>query len=267
MEDALVLARTSSHVTLIHRGSTLRASHTLAQRVLSHPKISVRFETTVSSFEGDADGRLTHASLQTGWGDTKPHETWRLEVAAAFIAIGHTPNTALLASSGAVKLTSDGYIDMSASGRSSRTSVEGVFAAGDVADPTYRQVTRQPRRPHAHMPTYAHAGGAGGTPAEEAPCTHAYLCTCTCTHACMHTYLSGPRRRSYAMPNPSPNLNLDPNLNPDPNPNPNPNSSPRRRSCDSISSAAPTREARVVPEPQHSATPASCSPRSIRSCR
>jgi thioredoxin reductase (NADPH) len=59
-------------------------------------------------------------------------------VSAAFVAIGHRPNTKLLEGS-AVMLTPEAYIDMSQSGRSSKTSLEGVFAAGDVADPTYRQ--------------------------------------------------------------------------------------------------------------------------------
>ena len=137
-EDALVLARTSAHVTLLHRGGKLRASHTLAQRVLQHPLISVRFDSTVLRFGGDAaDGRLTHVLVRTasqgGGGET----SWKLPLDAAFIAIGHTPNTALL--QGTVRLTSDGYIDMSESGRSSRTSVPTIFAAGDVADPSYRQ--------------------------------------------------------------------------------------------------------------------------------
>lgn len=137
MEEALVLARTSSHVTLVHRGAKLRASHAMAARVLGHPKITVRYHMTVSSFGGTADengaNQLSHVSLLN-------HASGAPEiihVAAAFIAIGHQPNTAMLR--GSVKLRDDGYIDMSSSGRSMHTSCAGLFAAGDVADPYYRQ--------------------------------------------------------------------------------------------------------------------------------
>ena len=136
MEEALVLARTSSHVTLVARGPKLRASHALAARVLEHPKIAVRYHTTVERFDGDG-GRLTHALLRTPAADGAESTSAKLAVGAAFIAIGHAPNTALL--QGAVQLRDDGYIDMGASGRSSRTSRAGIFAAGDVADPVYRQ--------------------------------------------------------------------------------------------------------------------------------
>jgi len=141
MEEALVLARTSSHVTLVHRRDKLRASRILADRVLAHPKIHVRLQCGVVRFEGDSSGRLTHAWLATadaeGIIDTADASSTRLPVSAAFVAIGHRPNTALL--DGVVALRSDGYIDMQWSERSSRTSHPGIFAAGDVADPSYRQ--------------------------------------------------------------------------------------------------------------------------------
>ena len=102
--------------------------------MLRHPKIAVVYDTVVERFEGDGAG-----ALQRAWLRTAGEETARgLEVAAAFVAIGHAPHTAMLEGSG-VALTPQGYVDMSGSGRSSRTSVDGVFAAGDVADPTYRQ--------------------------------------------------------------------------------------------------------------------------------
>jgi thioredoxin reductase (NADPH) len=95
-----VLARTSSRVTVVHRRDRFRASHVLAQRVLAHPKITVRWNASVAGFEGDvertprADGgggfeesaALTHVQLA---------DATRLEAAACFIAIGHIPNTAL----------------------------------------------------------------------------------------------------------------------------------------------------------------------------
>lgn len=141
MEEALVLARTSSSVTLVHRGAKFRASHALASRVLSHSKIKVRYHTTVSRFGGDSAGRLTHAMLSTsdggGGGAGARRTESRIDVAAAFIAIGHQPNTAMLR--GSVRLRPDGYVDMADSGRTARTSCAGIFAAGDVADPYYRQ--------------------------------------------------------------------------------------------------------------------------------
>jgi len=157
MEEALVLARTCSHVTLVHRGTKLRASKTLAERVLAHTAISVLFSTVVEKFEGDDTGDdqrsddggggggggdgggggggrgLTHAHLVS----TASGERRRLAIAAAFVAIGHEPNTALFA--GQIELRSDKYVNMNSSGRSTRTSVPGIFACGDVADPTYRQ--------------------------------------------------------------------------------------------------------------------------------
>lgn len=141
MEEALLLARTSSHVTLVHRRDKLRASRILADRVLAHPKIEVRLQCGVVRFEGDSSGRLTHAWLAIadaeGIVDTADASSTRLPVSAAFVAIGHRPNTAML--DGVVALRSDGYIDMQWSERSSRTSHPGIFAAGDVADPIYRQ--------------------------------------------------------------------------------------------------------------------------------
>jgi len=136
MEEALVLARTSSSVTVAVRADKLRASHALASRVLAHDKITLRYRTTVESFVGDG-ATLTHAMLRTDGKDGKDGRLTKLEVAAAFVAIGHQPNTAML--DGVVALRADGYIDVSMSGRSSRTSHPAIFAAGDVADPTYRQ--------------------------------------------------------------------------------------------------------------------------------
>ena len=129
-EEALVLARTSSAVTLVHRRERLRASHALASRVLSHPKITVVFRTVVERFEG-AGGALRSVWLRSTNDDGGGGRTWKLDVAAAFVAIGHAPNTQLLHGS-ALKLTATGYVDMSHAGRSTATSADGVFAAGRV---------------------------------------------------------------------------------------------------------------------------------------
>ena len=134
MEDALVLARTSSKVTVVHRRDSFRASHVLSERVLKHPLIEVKWNCTVSEFHGedDSEGRkkLTHVSLKKTDGSSE-----KLEVGAAFVAIGHDPNTKLFKDY--LKMDGAGYLEVE--GRTSKTSVDGVFAAGDVADKVYRQ--------------------------------------------------------------------------------------------------------------------------------
>ena len=87
MEDALVLARTSASVTIIHRRDRFRASHALSSRVLAHPAIRVRWNATVVRFGGEPSAGLTHLMLQDAEGAA------RLDVGAAFVAIGHVPNT------------------------------------------------------------------------------------------------------------------------------------------------------------------------------
>ena len=137
MEDALVLARTSSKVTVVHRRGSFRASHMLASRVLNHPKIEVKWNTVVGRFSGDAEGRVTKAHLVTtapGGAGGATTDT-QLDIGAAFVAIGHDPNTAMF--KGKLDMSAGGYLAVQ--GRSTRTSVEGVFACGDVADPVYRQ--------------------------------------------------------------------------------------------------------------------------------
>jgi len=137
MEDALVLARTSSSVTLIHRRDTFRASRVLAQRVLSNAKITVRWSSQVKEFTaGTADDEDTappvgHVIVT----DVKSGEEATIDCDAAFVAIGHSPNTEFL----------KGHLDMDANNYvlvkpgSTHTSVDGVFAAGDVSDHVYRQ--------------------------------------------------------------------------------------------------------------------------------
>jgi len=134
MEDALVLARTSSKVTVVHRRGEFRASHILADRVLTHPLIEVKWNCSVSEFVGEKDEegkeKLTHVALKFNDGTEE-----KVEVGAAFVAIGHDPNTKLFKD--VLKMDDQGYLIIN--GRTSQTSVDGVFAAGDVADKVYRQ--------------------------------------------------------------------------------------------------------------------------------
>jgi len=133
-EDALVLARTSSKVTMIVRRDRLRASVTMARRVQAHPKITILWSSTVQEFHGkEVDGQLqlSHLSVKDADGQLS-----RLEARAAFVAIGHIPNTQLL--KGLVAMDSEGYLKREGQ-YSSATSVPGVFGAGDVQDKVYRQ--------------------------------------------------------------------------------------------------------------------------------
>lgn len=140
MEEALVLSRTCSGVTLFHRRDAFRASHAMQQRVFSNSKITVRFNAEVTSFGGIEERigartvqKLTHLELQ----DTqRPHaKTSRFDVSAAFVAIGHTPNTKFMKEQ--VEMDAEGYLKLESG--CTRTSVDGIFAAGDVADHVYQQ--------------------------------------------------------------------------------------------------------------------------------
>jgi thioredoxin reductase (NADPH) len=130
VEDALHLAGLAAHVTLIHRRDRLRAEKVLQERLLAHPKITVAWNRNVEAFHGEAFGGLTGLRLRTTEGAVED-----LEVDGAFIAIGHDPATELFR--GRLDLDEAGFIRLAS--WSTRTSVEGVFAAGDVADPRYRQ--------------------------------------------------------------------------------------------------------------------------------
>lgn len=140
MEEALVLSRLCSGVTLLHRRDKLRASHAMQAKVLKNPKITIRFNTEVLRFVGkDTQNRnsaqkfLTHLEL----GDTQ-NPTAKpsiLTVDAAFVAIGHEPNTNFL--KGIVDMDKTGYLTVHAG--STQTSENGIFAAGDVADHLYQQ--------------------------------------------------------------------------------------------------------------------------------
>jgi thioredoxin-disulfide reductase len=136
MEDALVLARTSSLVTILHRRDTFRASHILAQRVLEHPNIKVRWNTSVVGFEGtnttDGEPILSHVLAR----DQNTNKIEQIQVDAAFVAIGHDPNTKYMKGTD-LDMDTGGYLLTQPD--TSKTSVPGIFAAGDVADRVYRQ--------------------------------------------------------------------------------------------------------------------------------
>ena len=130
VEEALYLANICSSVTLVHRRDSLRAEQIMQERLLKHPKITVKWNRVVEEVLGDDKGVT---AVKLGATDGGPSE----EVAAhgLFVAIGHDPATA--AFKGAVDMDDEGYVICEAG--SCNTSIEGVFAAGDCVDKIYRQ--------------------------------------------------------------------------------------------------------------------------------
>lgn len=131
MEDALYLARLANHVTIIHRNRTFKATKILQERVFKNPKISIVFDAVVTEIKDVHQKQITGVVLQ----NLKNGVYSTLPTDGVFIAIGHRPNTALFEKQ--IELDEMGYIKLKPF--SSMTSEEGVFAAGDVADPRYRQ--------------------------------------------------------------------------------------------------------------------------------
>jgi thioredoxin reductase (NADPH) len=130
MEEALFLTKFASKVTIAHRREEFRASKIMAARVLEHEKIDVIWNTVVTEIHGE--DKVTGVTLQdTASGETRNHNT-----DGVFVAIGHKPTTDLFV--GQLEMNETGYLVAGKSG-GTRTSVEGVFAAGDVADHVYRQ--------------------------------------------------------------------------------------------------------------------------------
>ncbi len=129
MEEALFLAKFASKVTLIHRRDEFRASKIMVKRALEHEKIEVLWNTTVEEVLGES--QVEGLTLR----NTVTDEVTDFKTGGLFLAIGHNPNTDLF--QGQVELDDVGYVVYPGSG--TMTSVEGVFAAGDVADHTYRQ--------------------------------------------------------------------------------------------------------------------------------
>ncbi|MEC4677574.1 MAG: thioredoxin-disulfide reductase [Nitrospirota bacterium] len=131
VEESIFLTRFASKVTLIHRRDTLRASKILQDRALAHPKMDFLWDTTVKDITADESGRVAGLVLE----NLKTGEISKPKADGIFIAIGHSPNTALF--KGQLQLDDAAYIVTKA--KSTLTSVPGVFAAGDVQDTYYRQ--------------------------------------------------------------------------------------------------------------------------------
>jgi thioredoxin reductase (NADPH) len=129
MEEALFLTKFASKLTVVHRRDAFRASTIMADRVVNHPKIDVAWNSTLEEVVGDQF--VTGVVLK----DTLSGETRKMSTDGVFIAIGHSPNTGVFG--GQIELDANSYI-VTQPGRT-ETSVEGVYAAGDVADSVYRQ--------------------------------------------------------------------------------------------------------------------------------
>ena len=129
LEEALFLTRFAAKVTLIHRRDQLRGSKIMAERAMAEPKIEFAWNSTVVDMSGD--GSLASLTLQ----DTVTGARRELAVAGLFEAIGYVPCSELV--KGQIDLGDDGSVRVD--GASQRTNVAGVFACGDLVDPTYRQ--------------------------------------------------------------------------------------------------------------------------------
>ena len=130
MEEALFLTKFASRVTVVHRRETLRASKIMQDKAFANPKIFFEWNSEVEDVRDPADGAVTALILR----DNKSGERKVLEVEGVFVAIGHTPNTALF--KGQLEMDPNGYL-ITHSG--TRTNIPGIFAAGDVQDHVYRQ--------------------------------------------------------------------------------------------------------------------------------
>jgi thioredoxin reductase (NADPH) len=130
IEEALFLTKFANQVTVIHRRDELRASKIMQDRAFANPKVAFKWNSVVTDVGGDGTVDVVHLR------DTVTDDASELDVGGLFVAIGHDPNTKLF--EGQVDLDENGYVVLPQSG-STRASVEGVFAAGDVADHVFRQ--------------------------------------------------------------------------------------------------------------------------------
>ncbi|MEX2584577.1 MAG: thioredoxin-disulfide reductase [Gemmatimonadota bacterium] len=130
MEEATYLTKYASEVVIVHRREEFRASRIMVDRALTNPKIRVAWNTEVIDVLGENE--ITGIKLR----DTRTGAEREMTVGGLFVAIGHTPNTAFLG--GQLETTPNGYVVTKCAWRT-ETSVEGVFAAGDVIDDYYRQ--------------------------------------------------------------------------------------------------------------------------------
>jgi thioredoxin reductase (NADPH) len=130
MEEAIFLTRFASHVTVIHRRDTLRASKIMQDKAFANEKITFEWNAEVESVDDTAKGEVTAINLRSNvTGERKS-----IPVDGVFVAIGHTPNTTLF--TGQLDMDANGYL---VTHDGTRTSVPGVFACGDVQDHVYRQ--------------------------------------------------------------------------------------------------------------------------------
>ena len=129
MEEALFLTRFASKVVVVHRREELRASKIMRERAMANPKIEFRWNSVVTDVLGDT--KVSGVRLR----DTVDGGESELAVSGLFVAIGHEPNSSLL--KGQIELEDNGYVKTF--GGTTRTSVDGVFACGDVQDHYYRQ--------------------------------------------------------------------------------------------------------------------------------
>lgn len=130
MEEALYLSKLASKVTVIHRRDKLRASKIMQDRAFANPKIAFQWERVVEDILGDKANGVRGVRLK----HLKNGERTEIECNGVFIAIGHSPNTALF--TGQLRMDARGYIVTEGG---TKTSVPGVFACGDVQDHVYRQ--------------------------------------------------------------------------------------------------------------------------------
>ena len=143
VEEALYLTKKAKKVTVLVRRDKLRASRTNARRLSTHPKIDIRYNTGAVEIKGEEkkNGLMTHLVIRNNV--TKEEQT--IEAKGLFYAVGHDPATALF--KGQLDMDEDGYL-ITKPGEG-KTSVEGVFAAGDVQDKKYRQaITSAGKFPH-----------------------------------------------------------------------------------------------------------------------
>jgi thioredoxin reductase (NADPH) len=131
LEEALYLARLGRKVEVVHRRDVMRASKIMQERAFKNPKISFVWNSVVDWVADPAQGRVTAVGLR----NVKTGELVERPVDGLFVAIGHEPNTALFR--GQLELRPNGYVKVEPG--TTRTSVPGVFAAGDIADFTWRQ--------------------------------------------------------------------------------------------------------------------------------
>jgi thioredoxin reductase (NADPH) len=129
MEEALFLTKFASKVTIVHRRDEFRASKIMAERALTHDKVDVIWNTVVTAIHGEST--VTGVTLE----DTLTGESREFAANGVFVAIGHKPNTEIFENQ--LDRDENGYIVVEPG--TTLTSVEGVFAAGDVADHVYRQ--------------------------------------------------------------------------------------------------------------------------------